>query len=180
LKALKKYWWLIALRGVLGIIVGIFAIVWPGISLAVFLLLLAVYLLVEGVLLVLSGLFSMGKDWHWLALLLEGALALVVGWIIISNPGSAVLTLAFLVQILALWLILGGVLRVVLAIAVRKKIKNEFFLIGSGILSVLVGFWIFSQPGIGLLALIWLFGFSAIVMGIFYTAFGMRLKEVKA
>lgn len=179
MKSLKKYWWLLALRGVLGIIVGILAIVWPGITLGIFLLFLAVYLLIEGVVLVLSGLVSIGKDWHWLALLLEGALALVVGWIIISTPGSAVLTLAILVQILALWLILGGILRVILAIAVRKKVKNELFLIGSGILAALVGFWIFAQPGIGILALIWLFGFSAIVMGIFYIAFGMRLKEAK-
>lgn len=179
MKSLKNYWWLLALRGVLGIIIGILTIVWPGITLSIFLLFLAVYLLVEGVVLVLSGLVSIGKDWHWLALLLEGGLALVVGWIIIQAPASAVLTLAILVQILSLWLILSGVVRVILAIAVRKKIKNELFLIGSGILSALVGFWIFAQPGIGILALIWLFGFSAIVMGIFYIVFGMRLKEVK-
>lgn len=143
------------------------------------LIILAIYLLVEGTLTALTGLATIGKGSHWLLLLVEGAVALFVGWVLITTPGFAVLTLDIFIQVLALWLVLGGVLRVIMAIAVRKKIKNEVFLIISGIIAALVGIWIFMQPGIGILALVMLFGFSAIIMGIFYIAFAMRLKESK-
>lgn len=179
MKTLKTYWWLLALRGLFGILVGILAIAWPGITLEVFIIFLAAYLLVEGALTVLSGLVSMSKGLHWVLLLVEGAAALFAGWVVIATPGIAVFTLTLFIQILAIWLMIGGALRIALALKVRAKIKNEFFMMLSGILSLVVGLWIFVQPGIGIMTLIWLFGFSAIFTGIFFIAFSMLLKESK-
>ncbi|RIK43843.1 MAG: hypothetical protein DCC55_04665 [Chloroflexi bacterium] len=47
--ALARNWWLLLIRGVLAVIFGILALVWPGITLAVLVLLFGAYALVDGI-----------------------------------------------------------------------------------------------------------------------------------
>jgi uncharacterized membrane protein HdeD (DUF308 family) len=48
-ESLAQHWWALALRGVLGIMVGLIALFFPGVTLTALVLLLAAYLLVDGV-----------------------------------------------------------------------------------------------------------------------------------
>lgn len=65
-------WWLLALRGVASILLGIAAFVWPGITLLVLVILFGAYLLVDGVLAVVAG--AMGRSW---LLVIEGAAGVI-------------------------------------------------------------------------------------------------------
>ncbi len=138
-----------------------------------------IYILIEGIVTTIVGLTSIGKNSHWWVLLLEGILGLVVGWILFTQPTFITLTTALFIQIFAIWIIISGVLRIILSIFVRKTVKNEFFMILSGILAIIVGIILFSQPITGLLALVWIMGFFAIFTGILFIAFAMKLKDSK-
>ncbi len=66
--AVKGLWWLVLLRGILLIAVGILALVLPGLSVLVFIVMLAAWAVVDGVILIGSAI-SARKDhagWGWL------------------------------------------------------------------------------------------------------------------
>jgi hypothetical protein len=58
-----------------------------------------------------------------------------------------------LVYIIAIWAIVTGVLEVVAAIRLRDVIRNEWWLVASGVLSVIFGLLLVVAPGAGALAL---------------------------
>ena len=47
---LARYWWLLAVRGAAGVLCGLLALLWPGVTLAALVVLFGAYALVDGVL----------------------------------------------------------------------------------------------------------------------------------
>ena len=44
----RRYWWLFLIRGLFGLALGVFALIYPGATLAVAVLLIGAYLIVDG------------------------------------------------------------------------------------------------------------------------------------
>jgi uncharacterized membrane protein HdeD (DUF308 family) len=63
----------------------------------------------------------------------------------------------------------------VAAIRLRRVITNEWAFIFSGVLSVLFGVLLVTQPGAGALTLVWLIGVYAVLFGIGLLVFAWRL-----
>ena len=83
LPTLARNWWAIVLRGVFAVFFGLGAFFWPGITLAVLVLLYGAYLFADGILAVLWALA--GRRAGALAVLwLIGAFALVAGIVMIA------------------------------------------------------------------------------------------------
>src|SRR5205823_10094396 len=113
LTQLARNWWVVALRGVPAILFGVLAFVWPGMTLAVLVLLFGAYALVDGVLTVLAA-FRSGVQ-HRIAMLVEGVVSILAGLAAFVWPG---LTALVLLYIIAFWAIVTGVLEIVVAIRV--------------------------------------------------------------
>ena len=62
------------------------------------------------------------------------------------------------------------------AIALRKVIVGEWFLILAGVMSVLFGFLLFANPAAGALAVVWIIGGYAVAFGILLVALSFRVK----
>jgi uncharacterized membrane protein HdeD (DUF308 family) len=69
---LARNWWVLALRGVLAIIFGVLALIWPGLTLFVLITMFGAYALVDGIFAVIAGIGSYGRNERWWAVLLEG------------------------------------------------------------------------------------------------------------
>ena len=61
----RRYWWLFLIRGWFGLALGVYAIAFPGATLAVVVILLGAYLIVDGVTAVIKGFQAMRLDTHW-------------------------------------------------------------------------------------------------------------------
>jgi uncharacterized membrane protein HdeD (DUF308 family) len=176
LHALAENWWMFLLRGIAAIVFGVLAFVWPGVTLLTLVFLYGAFALVDGVCAVgaaVMGGKGMGPRW-WLALI--GLLGIGAGLLTFAWPGITALVLLIFI---AAWSILIGVFQIFGAIQLRKEIDNEWFLILSGALSLLFGIFLLAQPGTGALALIWVIGGYAIVVGIVYVALAFKLKTHK-
>lgn len=176
LRTLAQNWWAIVLRGVCSLIFGIGAFAWPGITLAVLVLLYGAYALVEGVLAVAWAL--MGRQagpFPW-GVLLAGLVGVVVGVVTFLSPGLTALALLYLI---AAWAIVRGVFEIVAAFHLRKELDNEWLLALGGLLSLALGVFLMAAPGAGALAVLWWIGAFAIVFGILEIILGFRLKGVR-
>jgi len=165
------HWWAFALRGVAAILFGILAFAWPGVTLAVLVLLWGAYALVDGTL-SLVGAFRTGQDHRWW-LIIEGIVGIAAGVATFVWPG---LTALVLVYIIALWALMTGVLEIGAAIRLRRVIENEWWMGLGGIASVVFGVILFAAPGAGALALIWLIAAYALIFGVLEIALAFRLR----
>ena len=171
--ALAKNWWLLLLRGIAAIIFGVLAFAWPGITLLTLILFYGAFALVDGVLAVIAAITggAPAPRW-WLAVI--GLLGISAGLLTFLMPGLTALVLLFFI---AGWAIATGVFQIIGAIQLRKEIDNEWFLILGGVISVLFGIGVMLAPGAGALALVWVIGAYALIIGGLLVALAFRLKK---
>lgn len=174
LNFLERNWWLLLVRGIAAILFGIAAFAWPGLTLAALVLLFGAYALVDGVFAVVDSIRYRDRLAHWGLWLLEGVLGIAVGAMTLFMPG---VTAFVLLMFVAAWAIVGGVLRIVAAIQLRKRIEGEWLLALSGVLSVLFGLLLMTMPAAGILSLVWLIGAWAIALGIVLAMLAFRLRR---
>lgn len=172
---LTRNWWLVVLRGVLAILFGIAAFIWPSLTLAALVILFGAYAFVDGIFAIgsgISGALSGSSRW-WLVL--GGIAGVIVGLITFFYPGITAVTLLYFI---GAWAIVTGVFQVIGAIELRQVIKDEWLLIFSGVLSVIFGVLVFVYPQATALSIIWLIAAYAVIFGIATVALGFRVKSL--
>ena len=169
---LARHWWVMALRGLVAVVFGVLAFVWPGITLAVLVLFFGAYALVDGILAIFVAVRG-GTDHRWF-LGLEGVVGVLAGLVAFVFPGVTALALLY---IIAFWAVLTGVLEVVAAVRLRRAISNEWGLIIGGVLSVLFGIVLIAAPGAGALAVVFVIGAYAVLFGVTLLMLSWRLRS---
>ena len=155
-------WWALAIRGVAAVLIGLAALAWPGLTLAVLIILYGAFAVVDGGLAIVAGLRGTGGTRRWL-LLAEGVLGLLAGLVALFWPGLAAVVVLY---VFSFWAIFGGLLRILGAILLRREIDNEWTMALGGALWVLLGIGLAVLPGAGLLALAWVIGVLTLAMGV--------------
>jgi uncharacterized membrane protein HdeD (DUF308 family) len=169
-------WWLLALRGLVAVLFGVLAFVWPGATLVTLVWFFGAFALVNGLLsLILAAKAPKGYP-RIGSLILGGLLGILAGLLTFVMPGITALGLLMLI---AAWAIVTGIMEVVAAIRLRKIIANEWLLILAGIASVAFGVILFLQPAAGALALIWWIGAWALIFGILLIVLAFRMRNWK-
>src|SRR5216683_1758046 len=116
-------WWALAIRGVAGILLGIAAFAWTGITLLVLIALFAAYLLVDGAFAIVAGI--RGASWllrrivrNEFLLVLGGIVSIVFGILLAINPSAGVVTIVWL---FGAYMLIFGVLALALALRLRSS-----------------------------------------------------------
>ena len=174
LHALAKSWWLVLLRGIAGILFGLLAFAWPGLTLVTLVLLYGAYALVDGAFALAAAFTGAAKPAPTWWLIIVGLLGIAAGAVTIFWPGVTALVLILLI---GGWAIAHGIFEIIGAIQLRKEIDNEWWLILAGALSVIFGLMVLVAPGAGALALIWVIGAYSIVFGAMLVGLSLRLRK---
>jgi uncharacterized membrane protein HdeD (DUF308 family) len=98
----ESWRWLYVVGGILSIIAGILAFVWPGRTVLVLAGILAWFLVFKGIVDVVGSLASIGRSWWWLTLIL-GVLELLLGIWAAGYPGRSLFVFVNLVGIYAIF-----------------------------------------------------------------------------
>jgi len=171
---LHHRWTALLGRGVIAILLGLLVWLRPGISLALFVVAFGLWALIDGI--VTSWLAIEDRpqpSWGWM--LLDGIIGIVIGIFALARPHTTALALLFLIGI---WAILRGVLEIVVAIALRRELRGEWRLLIAGVLSIVFGAIVFSNPGAGLLAVLWLVGLYAVLYGIMLISLAFKARSL--
>lgn len=112
--------WLFYIAGVLGILAGILAFVWPGETLLVMAVIIAWYLAISGVFTVVASFVERGREWWWVQLLLGVAEFLLGAWAI-GSPGRELL---LLINLVGLYMVFFGISEIFTAFALRSDVRT--------------------------------------------------------
>ena len=168
---LSQYWWLIALRGVLGTLFGIIALVVPVATILALVILFSAYMLVDGAFTLYAAYQAARQKKKWGLLVLQGLANIAAGAVAFLWPGLTVLAFVLL---LAAWTIVAGCLQ--LAAAFRIDKGRWWFVLG-GIASVIFGILLIASPFTGAVVLTWWMGAWAVVFGAFLIVAAFRLRS---
>lgn len=166
----KGVWWLVLLRGILGIVFGIIALMAPAIALTGIAIVVGVYLLLDGITEIVHAVQTRKSDRRWGWLLFQGIVSVLAGLAAIILPGLAGLVGGLIV----LWTIVfytlaHGILGLVSAAGVGEA-PGRGWAIFSGIVAIafaiLLAILLLVTPGASVLSLIWVVGIYAIILGI--------------
>jgi len=176
LSLVSRDWWVYAVRGIAAILFGIMALIWPGPTLAVLILLFGAYAFVDGValLVALARGDVLARSHKWITGLM-GVLGIAVAIATLVWPGMTALTLLYLVSF---WAVTTGILQIASAIEFRREIAGELFVVLGGLFSIVFGALLVAFPGTGLLSLVWLVGFWAELFGFSSLGIAYRLHGI--
>jgi uncharacterized membrane protein HdeD (DUF308 family) len=110
-------WGLLVLEGIVGIVAGVIALLWPGLTILTFVLLVAAWALVSGALMSVAA-FRLQLDHGRWWLVLGGVASIVYGLLLIAAPLIGALVLTWWLGAYAL---VFGVLLLILAVRLRAR-----------------------------------------------------------
>jgi uncharacterized membrane protein HdeD (DUF308 family) len=176
-RTLATHWWVILLRGLVAVLFGVVAFVFPLSTAAAFVIVFGAYALVDGVLTVLAALRLAHPDsGRWWFLLLQGLVGIAAGVLTFFWPAITALALGLLV---AAWALVTGILEIGAAIRLRKDVPGEILLILAGLLSIALGIFLSLRPFTALLASVWVIAVYALIAGFMLIVLSFRLRGLK-
>jgi uncharacterized membrane protein HdeD (DUF308 family) len=170
----QRAWWSFLIKGIVAVVFGLLALVWPGHLLAALVTIFGVFLLVIGIVATAGALMHRSESKNWVWLMVPGAVGIVVGLITIARPTMTTVILAYLIGI---WAIVNGVVEIYNAFKLRKDIAGEWIPFLVGVVSVVLGIVLFLTPHTAGAALVRLIGLFALGLGILWLAVAYRTRR---
>ena len=177
LSSLTRNWWLIPVRGVLAILFGVAAFALPDRTFDFLVLLFGVYALIDGATVLALGLLAASYNTRLWSLVAAGFVGVATGLLTFMYTSTVS---QVLVYVIGAWAIATGVLQIAAAVRLRSIISNEWLMGFSGALSIVFGALVAARPNDGAVALVYLFGVYAILLGVSLVGLGFRLRNLGA
>ena len=173
---MTQNWWAIALRGLVAVLFGIAAFMWPGITLWVLAPLFGAYALFNGIFTVIEAFSRDVSRERWWALLFEGVIGIVIGLLAFFLPGLTAMGLLYLI---AFWAIVTGVFEIITAIRLRHEIRGEWMMAFIAILSMAFGMFLVAFPVTGALSVILIIGAFSFASGALMIALAFKMRSLR-
>jgi len=173
---MTQNWWAIALRGLVAVLFGIAAFLWPGITLWALVALFGAFALVDGIFALIEAFRQGVERERWWGLICEGIVGIAIGVVTFTWPRLTAMGLLYLI---AFWAIVTGALEVITAIRLRHEIRGEWMMALIGIISMLFGFLLVAFPMVGALSVVLMIGAFVFAMGALMIALGFKLRSLR-
>jgi uncharacterized membrane protein HdeD (DUF308 family) len=174
---LRRVWWVLIIRGVLGVLFGLLAFTHPGVTLAVLVAFFGAYALFDGIMAIIFAVRAPKEHVSVWPFVLEGIIGLLAGVAAFVFP---LVTAVALETLVAAWALVTGIFELVAAFRLRHAISNEWLLALTGVLSIIAGIVLFLYPVAGIAALVLVIGAYAFVFGILLIGLGFRIRSWSA
>jgi uncharacterized membrane protein HdeD (DUF308 family) len=107
--------------GAVSILFGILVLVWPGISLAILVIMVGVWAIITGVLQLMSSVRHRAvPDSGWVWGIIGGAVSILFGVVVLIWPGTG---LVAIIWIIGIWAVVWGIILIVLGVKLRKAAR---------------------------------------------------------
>lgn len=177
---LTSVWWLVLLRGIFAVILGVLAFIMPATVAVGFVWVFAFYAIFDGVINIAHAVSNRRTDPAWGWLLTVGILGLIAGIVALIFPFLAgALVLLAALWIIAIWAILNGIFGVPAAASVASGGAKVLGIVVS-VLSILAGvllvIMLFTTPVQAVEGLIYVLGAYAVLTGVVLIVAAFRAR----
>lgn len=173
----SKNWWLITLKGIILIFLGIYIFKFPVSGMLGLIVYGGISLFISGI---IESVFAIGyrkihPGWAWQ--MGEGFLDIILALILLLNVGLTAITLPF---VFAFYGILTGIFWIVQSVFFKRK-GYRFWNVAliAGLFSFLIGILIFYRPVIAALTIVGIIGIMFMIHGFFLTFFSLEIRNTK-
>lgn len=167
-----RLWWVLLTRGIVAVLFGIAALVWPQKSLTMLVFLIGGYLVLDG----LSGLWLALRSGDFGASLLQGLASVIGGAAVLFWPG---ITASLLLAILGIWAVVQGVGLFLTGRSLRTGGEDGSLFMMAGALLAVFGVVALVWRDVGAVALSWLIALVALAIGVLLIFVALRVKNAQ-
>ena len=171
----KRSWGELLFGGIIALLFGIIASVWPGRTLMTVIAFFGVFILAEGVVTVIVSIIRRNTYERWWLALIGGIIGILIGGLTVAHPIGTTL---FLLYMIAVWALITGVFSIIAAIRLGKEISNEWYLILAGIVAIIFSIFVFARPAAAAVTIMWIISAFAILFGILLIVLAFRFRKV--
>jgi uncharacterized membrane protein HdeD (DUF308 family) len=162
------------LLGILAVIAGVIAIVWPGVTILALVILFAIYAFIAAGLQAARA-FGSRDAGPVFGHLLLGLIDLAAGVIALVWPEP---TAFVLVIVVAAWALVSGIAEVFAGFGSGETAGTRAMFIAAGLVSAAFGVVLFARPGVGAVTLALLFGLYSMIYGFSQITAGVQLRQL--
>ena len=173
MKDVADHWGLIVVMGVLSVILGALAIVYPEATIVTVSIFFAAWLFVSGIFYVIGSFTRDGDTGSRVLSAILGVISIIVGWALLRTPFQSVEVFIFVLGIF--WLV-QGVMTFVAAFSVKQG-RNVGIVLG--LLGILAGIIILTYPISSALTLAFIGGLWLVVLGFVQVFAGFQLRGAR-
>ena len=176
LETMVKGWWLISLRGLVALALGIIMLIMdPLAAAALLVLLIGVYALVDGIFALVVGIINRPPHRNRAWLIAEGIIGILAGAAILIAPLVAGVLIVYFI---AFWALFTGVLELIFSIAEWKNLPGAWMILINGIISILLGGLILANVVAGTVLLVVIIAIYLVIFGLLLMLLGFSLKSI--
>ncbi|HWM08702.1 MAG TPA: DUF308 domain-containing protein [Solirubrobacteraceae bacterium] len=169
--ALGRNWWLFLIVGLVSVVAGVLAIVYPDITLLALGIFAGIGLLFSGAMDIADAISGTPESRVLAAIV--GVLSVVAGLICLRRPGESLLAI---IVVLGIYLVVAGIIRFIRSFS---QLEDRAATMGLGIIDAILGILILSLPGLSLVTLAILFAISLLVRGAFMVVVAFKLRGAR-
>lgn len=170
----KQLWGLGIAFGVVSILFGVVALFWPGLTVALLILLFSVFVLVWGIVGLIVSIASISRDKFWWLEMVFSLLAIGLAVYLLRNPVAAALIFVFYIGLVFL---VRGVIDVIEGLFdSNRKGSRRVLAIVLGIIGILAGIITLTYPVSAGLAVVWVIGLYGVLYGSLLIAFSFTAQ----
>jgi len=170
----NRTWWFIALKGILFIIFGVLAVLYPGETISTVTIYLGLVILITGIIFLIGAIMNIRHKRPWEVWMLEAIIDIALGILFIFYPEW---TLKFFTTLIGAWAVILGIYQLITYFKTRKVLGNNSLYLYNGIFAVVLGLlFIFNPFGPGKIVTV-LIGIFAIIFGVNVLVMGINLRK---
>ena len=171
----KNNWVIFIINGLIAILFGLLLISVNIELLRQLMRVIGIVLVAGGGMMFYSSYKSMKAKKPFFLLMFEALLALVIGAVIAISPGKF---MNLFLILLGIWAVVMGLLQIIVAVQMRKKMGHHYLFTLNGIITLVFGILLFYNPLGTSRALLMVIGFLALLAGVVMIILGLRVRRL--
>jgi len=183
IKSLKQVasaiWWLVLLRGIAAVLLGILLFTNTAATLSVIIIFLGIYWVVDGISTLLASFIGREEHSNWGWGIFVGIISILAGLAVLSQPVlTAIFTTSFIVSLVGIMIIISGVWSILTGFRLRKT-SGEWVMIIGGVLGLILGLLLVMNPLFSALVYVYIIAVFLIIGGFSLIVMAFQVKKLK-